>query len=116
MFKLDKTKLLVGTTGSFFNNWEKTVTFKDDTLAYKDFSDAQEIRHKIPSLLLNSSSKSFGDPDGHDQGGIFVQLKIDREIKTFYIDVDNDKIPSELRSFADLVGKKVSSKWTHYYR
>src|SRR3982751_3767320 len=54
MFKLDKTKLLVDTTGSFFNNWEKTVTFKDDTLAYKDFSDAQEIRHKIPSLLRNS--------------------------------------------------------------
>ena len=115
MFKLDRTKLLVDTTGSFFNNWEKAVTFKDDTLDQKDFLDAQEIRQKIPNLLLNSSSKSFGDPDGHDQGGIFVQLKIGAEIKTFYIDVENEKIPSGLRSLADLIGKNVSSKWEHYY-
>ena len=116
MFKLDTSKLFVDTTGSFFNNWEKTVTFNNDTLSREDFLNAQDIRQKLPTLLLTSSSTSFGRPDGYDQGGIFVQFKIDKEIKTFYIDVDKDKIPSGLRNFAELIESKVTSKWDYYYR
>ncbi len=116
MFKLDNSKLLVDTTRSFFKNWEKTVTFKNDTASQKDFLDAKEILQTIPTLLFISTSKSFGDPDGYDQGGIFVQLKINKKIKRFYIDRAGDKTPPALRNFAELIDKKVNSKWTYYYR
>ena len=117
MFKLNSSHLIADTSDSFFDNMEKTVSFlKSDTLVQSDFLSAGEIKKNIPSLLFKSPSKSFGDPDGHDQGGIFVQFKTDKEIKTFYIDVEDDKIPRELISFTDLIGKNISAKWDYYYR
>jgi hypothetical protein len=65
---------------------------------------------------LISQSKDFGYPDQHDQGGVFVQFKMNNALKTFYIDTELDEIPSELRDYAKLIMSEVSSKWDYYYR
>jgi hypothetical protein len=118
MFRLERNRLLVDTTDSFFDNSQQTerVIFKGDTLSHTDFLKAQIIKQKLPSLLLNSTSKDFGNPDQHDQGGIYVQFKVDKQLKTFYIDTELDKIPRELRDYAKLIESEVSSKWSYYYR
>lgn len=114
MFKIDHSKLLVDTTDSFFKNLKKGVTF-NSKLGYEDFLDAKAVMQKISKLLLISQSKIFGDPDGHDQGGIFVQIKVNNTIKTFYIDVEKNKIPDELENFVELIENKVAQKWKQYY-
>ena len=118
MFKLEKDKLLVDTTDSFFDNSQQTerVIFKGDTLSHEDFLKAQKVEERLPKLLLNSQSKDFGNPDQHDQGGIYIQFKSNNELKTFYIDTELDKIPGELRDYAKLIMSEVSAKWNYYYR
>ncbi len=118
MFKLEKHKLLVDTTDSFFDNSQQTerVIFKGDTLPHDDFLKAQKVMNELPRILLNSVSKDFGHPDQHDQGGIYVQFKRNNELKTFYIDTEMDKIPSELRDYAKLIMSEVNAKWDYYYR
>jgi len=105
MYKLENTRLLVDTTGSFFKNNSKEVTFGNHVLSNDDFLKAQAIRKEIPDMLLLSNSKEFGSPDHHDQGGIFIALKSGYIIKKFYIDTDLRQIPLELRDYAKLIEK-----------
>ena len=118
MFKLEKNRLLVDTTDSFFKNSQQTerVVFKGDTLSHADFLKAEIVRQRMPRLLLISQSKDFGYPDQRDQGGIYIQFKMNNELKTFYIDTELDEIPSELKDYAKLIMSEVSSKWDYYYR
>jgi hypothetical protein len=110
MFKLEDTKLLVDTTDSFFDNHGKSITFRSDTLSRKEFIKAQAVKQQLPELLLQSSSKEFGSPDNHDQGGIFIELKSGLTTKRFYIDTDLDKIPRELREYAKLIMETTGLK------
>ena len=107
MFKLDNNRLLIDTTDTFFKNStnRERVIFKDDTLNKEQFQEAEIVRTSLPKILLQSKDKDFGNPDDHDQCGIYIQFKVDKQLKTFYIDTDLGKVPNELRDYAKLVMK-----------
>ncbi len=107
MFRLDKKQLFIDTTDTFFKNIGKSerVFFKADTLNNEQFQEAKVLKTALPRILLQSKDRDFGNPDNHDQCGIYIQFKIDKQLKTFYIDTDLEKIPKELRDYAELVMK-----------
>ena len=108
MYKLTTTQLLIDTTDSYFNGdprVKEPVKFNKDTLNKEQFIKAQIVKTQLPEILLTSDDKEFGYPDNHDQGGIFIQLKIDNGLKTFRIDTELDKVPTNLRNYATLIMK-----------
>ncbi len=107
MFKVEKNQLLIDTTDSFFKNEYKLarVEFKGDTLDRDRFKEAQILKIKVPKLLLQSKDKRFGIPDEYDQCGIYLQIKVDNQLKTFYIDTELKNIPIEIRDYSKLIMK-----------
>lgn len=105
MYKLEKSRLLIDTTDSYFDNHGNNITFNGDTLIRAEFLKALTIKQQIPEILLQSRSRDFGSPDSRDQGGIFIELKSGPNSKQFHIDTDLDKIPNELKDFAILIMK-----------
>lgn len=116
MYKLEKTKLLIDTTDSYFSvlrrkiKTNEPVIFKNDTLSKEAFLNAQLIKSEIPTLLLRSTNREFGNPDSHDQCGIFIQFKINNTLKTFRLDTELDKLPKDLREYAKLIMKTSGFK------
>ena len=110
MYKLEKSKLFIDTTDSYFDNNGKSITFRGDTLNKEEFLKAQVVKQKLPELLLQSASKEFGNPDSHDQGGIFIELKSGLNTKRFHIDTELDKIPIELKDYAKLIMQTTGFK------
>ncbi|MCW3074095.1 MAG: hypothetical protein JWP69_1164 [Flaviaesturariibacter sp.] len=104
MYKLEKDRLYVDTTDSFFKN-DNNVRFSDHVLGDEEFEKALIVKNQLPELLLKSNVEEFGSPDGHDQGGIFIEIKSGATIKRFYIDTVLDRIPKELRGYAKLIMK-----------
>jgi hypothetical protein len=113
MYKVTKSKLFIDTTDSYFKGtrfvW-KRLNFDKETLNEKGFATAQEAITQLPELLLSSNDREFGYPDSHDQGGIFIQFKVDTNLKTFWIDTELDQIPFELRDYAKLIMRLSSFK------
>lgn len=105
MYKLEETRVLVDTSDSFFDNYGRSIRFNTDTLEKQYVAQAQAVKQQLPELLLRSSSREFGCPDCHDQGGIFIELKSGSTIKRFYIDIELDKIPGELTDYVKLIRK-----------
>lgn len=81
------------------------VIFNGDTLNQTQFKEAEVLINRLPKLLLQSKDRDFGNPDDHDQCGIYIQFKIEKQLRTFYIDTDLNKIPHELQDYARLVMK-----------
>jgi hypothetical protein len=69
------------------------------------FHQAEILKTKIPELLLQSQQVKFAKPDEYDQCGIYLQIKVDDELKTFFIDTDMKAIPSEIHEYAQLILK-----------
>ena len=102
MFKIDNSHLLIDTTDSYFRNRLQpgNVIFKGDTLNKEQFNKAKILITTIPKLLLSSGDRKFGIPDEYDQCGIFIQFKVDNELKTFHIDTNLKEVPEEIRGYA----------------
>ena len=61
MFKLEKDKLLVDTSDSFFDNSQQAerVIFKGDRLSHADFIKAQKVKERLPKLLFAATEGWF---------------------------------------------------------
>lgn len=104
MYKLEKDHLLADTTDSFFKKKGKAMIF-NDTLSKAEFERAKVVKSELPKILIHSRNKTFGHPDAHGQGGIFIRFKSGPVLKVFYIDTDLEKLPGELRPYAQLIMK-----------
>lgn len=110
MYQLEKDRLLVDTTDSFFKSKSNAMIFNGYSLDSTQFQKAKEVINQLPDILLTSNSKSFGSPDAYDQGGIFIQIKSGAKTKSFYIDTELKLIPTELRNYAKLIMKVTGFK------
>jgi hypothetical protein len=86
-FKMDSEKVLhylnVKYDSYDFNHYNyKTLGFKDDFAAFL---------LKIPTeiVALKGQTKTFGSPDSHDQGGVYLEWNQSGTVTKIYLDVDN---------------------------
>jgi hypothetical protein len=88
-----------------------TYNFKGtSTLSADNFNMAKGLLDQIPAELLINNNKTYGSPDSHDQGGVFVVVEKGSEKHRFRIDFDDSPDQSaELVQFknkiAEVVGK-----------
>jgi hypothetical protein len=53
------------------------------------FVIARSLLNAIPAELLFAPGTTFGNPDSHDQGGMYIAIHRQNTIERFLIDHDN---------------------------
>lgn len=66
----------------------------------------KDLSLQLPSALINSESHVLGCPDCSDGGGIYIETKINDEIRYWFI--DKQRVPSGLEEFVTLVNEKLT--------
>jgi hypothetical protein len=105
----DSTNTLwVDTTDSYFTNYGN-IQYKTLITDPKKSSLTDSIAQKIPKIFLTTTllKETFGCPDCTDGCGIYVELGEGGTRKQFYIDYQTGKLPESVKTFADLLKKKV---------
>lgn len=100
--------LWVDTTDSYFTNYGK-IQCKILVTDPKKSLLADSIARKIPKIFLTTTSlkETFGCPDCTDGCGIYVELGEGGTRKQFYIDYQTGKLPEPVKTFADLLKKRI---------
>lgn len=70
------------------------------------FNEVKDLRSEIPSALINSESVVLGCPDCSDGGGIYIESKIDGQVKYWLI--DRQRVPAGLEDFVMSVNQKIA--------
>jgi len=70
-----------------------------------DFEVAGSLIQQLPAQLLKSTESFFGCPDCHDQGGMYIALSTNEEIRTWRIDTDKRKVPGYLHHYMNQVNQ-----------
>jgi hypothetical protein len=73
------------------------LSFANIALDDEKYRKAKQLAINIPSYLLNNPT--FGCPDCHDQGLVYIEYKRDGKLMYWKIDNDTDKQPQEIRSY-----------------
>lgn len=68
-------------------------------------NDVKDILTQIPEALINSEDKVLGCPDCSDGGGIYIETKIDGQVRYWLI--DKQRVPAGLEDFVTLVNEKI---------
>lgn len=63
--------------------------------------DIDYLLSHFPGELLSSGQRTFGIPDGHDQGGLILQVKKDGIVKQWLIDMQTTWLPEYLKNYAE---------------
>lgn len=71
------------------------------------YADVVDLETSIPADLKALPDSTFGCPDCHDQGGVFLRIKKDDVDQSWTIDNDLDAIPTYLHGIVDLIHEKV---------
>lgn len=74
----------------------------DDT-KYKQVND---ILNELPPQLLNEITHVFGNPDSHDQGGVYIETMVNGEKKFWILDNDDKELPEYLKPFKQKIVNK----------
>jgi hypothetical protein len=75
------------------------MNFKDDKLSKDKYKLAKKLQDEIPNFLKERPSEYFGCPDCADQGGYHIEIGDNKSVRTFHIDTDVSKQPTEIREF-----------------
>jgi hypothetical protein len=70
------------------------------------FDDVKALLTQIPEALINSEEKVLGCPDCSDGGGIYIETRIEGQLKFWLI--DKQRVPAGLENFLALVNEKIS--------
>lgn len=102
-FKLTDEQLFEDTNDAYGDTDFDFVALSDEL-----FQEVRDLRDALPSELLEQADQTFGCPDCADQGGILIQLPVDGEVKTWYMDQDKDGVPTYLHPLMDSVNEKIT--------
>ena len=80
-------------------NWSDKLKFKNNQLSQDKINLAKKIESNLPNFLKNSISSTYGCPDCHDQGAIYIEIKKNSKTTKFKIDTDTSQIPIEIRKY-----------------
>lgn len=101
-YKLTSSKLYENQNDNYAHTDFNFIELDNDK-----FNDVSDLSSFLPTELLNESDSTFGCPDCHDQGGLFISFFNDNELKTWRIDNDKNAVPSYLHDFMDKVNQKI---------
>lgn len=71
------------------------------------FSDVYDLVDEFPEELDDVTDATFGCPDCHDQGGVYIQYNRDGETKEWRIDRNKEAIPAYLHGFIDSISEAI---------
>jgi len=71
------------------------------------FAAVADLESAIPSELIEQPDSTFGCPDCHDQGGVYLKIKKDGLAQSWTIDNDLEAIPAYLNGIVNLIHEKV---------
>ena len=90
--------------GDWTYNFNGTTTLSNDK-----FSVAKGLLSQVPAELLSANNKTYGAPDSHDQGGMYILIEKGTEKRRFRIDFDNSSDQStELIAFKNKVADVIN--------
>ena len=72
------------------------------------FDEVNDLISYIPNSLVQEDDQTFGSPDSHDQGGLYISYYNEGDLKTWRIDQEKTDIPNYLHDFMDKVNEKIS--------
>jgi hypothetical protein len=65
-------------------------TYKSLTqLSTDKYALSKDLLTTVPEQLTTNTSKTYGAPDTHDQGGVYIELNAGGATRRFRIDMDN---------------------------
>lgn len=102
-YKLTNDKLYEDLNDNYY-----ATSFNFVELSNDKFNDVNDLSDFLPDLLLDENDSTFGCPDCHDQGGLFVSYNKDDELKSWRIDQSKDDVPNYLHDFIDKINEKIA--------
>lgn len=107
MYKLNRTCLIKDTLDNYFYHKTKLDNgfINGDTLSKREFDLAKTLIDEIPLLLRTTWKSKYGNPDDHDQCGVYLQIKSKYGNRIITIDTDLENIPPELRDYTKRIMK-----------
>ena len=78
---------------------QQPLLFKPEALSNEKYLIAKDLVDSFPAYLINNPDTTFGCPDCHDQGAIYLELKSDEGVQYWNIDMDEKGQPSEIRDY-----------------
>ena len=78
---------------------QKPLLFKTTALGDEKYLIAKSLIDSFPAFLTNNPDSTFGCPDCHDQGAIYLEVKENGVINYWNIDTDENKQPAEIKAY-----------------
>jgi len=78
---------------------QKPLVFKTTALSNEKYLIAKSLTDSFPAFLTNNPDTTFGCPDCHDQGAIYLEVKDDGVVKYWNIDTDETRQPAEIKAY-----------------
>lgn len=76
-----------------------SLSFTNTPLADDKYQKAKKLAVTLPAYLINHPDTTFGCPDCHDQGLIYMEYKKNNKLMYWKIDTDIEKQPQEIRKY-----------------
>lgn len=86
-----------------------TFAFQSSALPNSKYETANVLRDSFPSYLASNPNKTFGCPDCHDQGGIYIKRCVNGQNQYWNIDTDTAEQPIEIRAYVQQVFAVIDS-------
>ena len=77
-------------------------------LSDSKYQEVNDIIDFLPDSLLIMNDATFGCPDCHDQGGLFIRYFNDGDLHTWQVDQQKSAVPTYLHEFVDKVNEKIT--------
>lgn len=89
IYQLTETSLAKDDSAQYSTlSWTYNFT-TTQVLDVSKFNKAKDLLNQVPSELLVNNNKTYGCPDCHDQGGIFIMIENGSAIIRVRLDRDN---------------------------
>jgi hypothetical protein len=79
------------------------LIFSTTAMPNNKYLIAKPVQDSFPAYIENSTDTSFGCPDCHDQGMIYIEKTTNSIKKSWTIDTDEPAIPVEIRNYVQQV-------------
>lgn len=85
------------------------MKFKPEPLGFEEYNAAHKLIEDFPSYLAKNPDKTFGCPDCVDQGGIYIEIKEDGQVKRWNFDTSISSLPAEIRDYVQEVSEVIDN-------
>lgn len=102
IFKIKGDVLYEDTTDSYV-----ATEFEFVPLSQEKFELVDNIPAIIPGRLLDEAKNTIGCPDCVDQGGLYIEVSDNGEVKSWRIDQNKEEVPVYLHDFMDHVNEAI---------